>query len=105
MCDMAYVLAPISRVDRAVSSLLLFAPKRRGRTSTEATDPMMIQTHTFREQPATVRKIIAFVMIAIVLYWLVGPIGILYALGFGALFLLIYLLTTAFAALLDPDVY
>jgi hypothetical protein len=66
---------------------------------------MMIQTHSFREQPAIVRKIIAFVMIAIVLYWFLGPVGILYTLGFGALFLLIYLLTTAFAALLDPDVY
>jgi len=52
-------------------------------------DPMMIQMHSFREQPAIVRKIIAFVAIAMVLYWLLGPIGILYALGFGALFLLI----------------
>ena len=101
----ACVLVPISRVDRAVSSQLLFAPGLRGRTSTEATYPMMIQTHSFREQPAIIRKIIAFVMIAIVLYLLLGPIGILYALGFGTLFLLIYLLTTAFAALLDPDVY
>jgi hypothetical protein len=66
---------------------------------------MIIQTHSFREQPATVRKIIAFAMITIMLYLLLGPIGILYALGFGAVFLLIYLLTTAFAALLDPDVY
>ena len=77
----------------------------RGRTSTEATDPMMIQTHSFREQPAIVRTIIAFVVIAIVLWWLGGAVGILYALGFGVLLLLIYLVTTAFAALLDPDVY
>jgi hypothetical protein len=77
----------------------------RGRTSTQATDPMMIQTHSFREQPAIVRTMIAFVAIAIVLWWFVGAVGILYALGLGALLLLIYLLTTAFAALLDPDVY
>ena len=66
---------------------------------------MMIQTHSFREQPAIVRTIIAFVVIAIVLWWLGGAVGILYALGFGILLLLIYLVTTAFAALLDPDVY
>ena len=65
----------------------------------------MIQTHSLREQPAVVRTIIGFVVIAAVLCLFLGPIGILYALGFEVLFLLIYLLTTAFAAFLDPDVY
>jgi hypothetical protein len=46
-----------------------------------------------------------FVVIATVLYLFLGPIGILYALGFEVLYLLIYLATIAFAALLDPDVY
>jgi len=44
---------------------------------------------------------IGFVVIATVLYLFLGPIGILYALGFEVL----YLLTMALAALLDPDVY
>jgi len=65
----------------------------------------MIQMHWLREQPAVVRTIIGFVVIATVLCLFLGPIGILYALGFEVLFLLIYLLTSAFAALLDPDVY
>ena len=65
----------------------------------------MIQTHSFRAQPAIVRTTIGFVVIAALLYLFLGPIGILYALGFEVLFLLIYLLTSAFAALLDPDVY
>jgi hypothetical protein len=65
----------------------------------------MIQTHSIREQPVIVRTLIGFLVIATVLCVLLGPIGILYALGFEVLFLLIYLLTTAFAALLDPDVY
>jgi hypothetical protein len=65
----------------------------------------MIQTHSLREQPAVVRTIVGFVVIAAVLCLFLGPIGILYALGFEVLVLLIYLLTSAFAALLDPDVY
>jgi hypothetical protein len=42
-----------------------------------------------------------FVVIAAILSLIFGPTGILYALGFEAL----YLLTIAFAAFLDPDVY
>jgi len=48
---------------------------------------------------------IGFVVIAALLCLFLGPIGILYALGFEVLVLLIYLLASAFAALLDPDVY
>jgi hypothetical protein len=48
---------------------------------------------------------IGFVVIATVLYLFLGPIGVLYALGFVILYLLIYLLTIAFATLLYPDVY
>ena len=44
---------------------------------------------------------VGLVVIATVLCLIFGPIGILYALGFEVL----YLLTIAFAALLDPDVY
>jgi hypothetical protein len=66
---------------------------------------MTTQTHSFQEQHGIVRKLIAFLVITIAMYWLLGPVGILYALGLGAVFLLIYLLTRAFAALLDPDVY
>ena len=65
----------------------------------------MIHTHSFRNHPATVKSVIGFVVIAIALYLLLGPIGILYALGLAILFLLAHLLTIAFAALLDPDVY
>jgi hypothetical protein len=65
----------------------------------------MVQTHWFREQPAIVRTTIGFVVIATVLCLLLGPVGILYAVGFEVLYLLTYLLVTAFAALLDPDVY
>ena len=75
-----------------------------GRTSTQATYPT-VQTHWFREQPAVVGAMIGFVVIATVLCLFLGPIGILYALGFDLLYLLIYLVTIAFAALLDPDVY
>jgi hypothetical protein len=75
-----------------------------GRTSNEATYPMF-HTHVLREQPAIVRAIIWFVVMTALLCWFVGPIGILYALGCGVLFLAIYLLTTAFASLLYPDVY
>lgn len=42
-----------------------------------------------------------FVVIAALLYLIFGPIGTLFALGFAV----VYLLTMAFAALLDPDVY
>jgi uncharacterized membrane protein len=66
---------------------------------------MTTQTLWLREQHAIVRKIIAFLVIIIALYWLVGPAGILSALALGAVFLLFYLLTRAFASLLDPDVY
>jgi hypothetical protein len=48
---------------------------------------------------------IGLVVIATILCLFLGPIGILYALGFEVLYLLTYLLTTALAALLDPDVY
>jgi hypothetical protein len=57
--------------------------------------------HWFRKQPPIVRTMVGFVVIATVLCLLFGPIGILYALGFEAL----YLLTMAFSAILDPDVY
>ena len=62
---------------------------------------MMVQVHWFREQRPIVRSMIGFVVIAAVLCLFLGPIGILYALGFEVL----YLLTMALAALLDPDVY
>ena len=66
---------------------------------------MMVQAHWFQEQRPIVRSMIGFVVIATVLYLFLGPIGILYALGFEVLYLLTYLLTMALASLLDPDVY
>ena len=48
---------------------------------------------------------IGFAVMAAILCLFLGSVDILYVLGFGVLILLIYLLTTAFAALLDPDVY
>jgi hypothetical protein len=57
--------------------------------------------HWLRKQPPLVRTMVGFVAIATVLCLFFGPIGILYALGFEAL----YLLTIGFAAILDPDVY
>ena len=66
---------------------------------------MIVQQHWFREQRPIVRSMIGFVLIATVLYLFLGPIGILYALGFEVLYLLTYLLTMALAVLLDPDVY
>jgi hypothetical protein len=75
-----------------------------GRTSTEATHPMVL-THWFREQHAIVRAGIWFVAIATGLFLFFGPIGILYALGVELVYLLIYLLTVGLASLLDPDVY
>jgi len=48
---------------------------------------------------------IGLIMIAAVLCLFLGPIGILYALGFEVLYLLTYLLTMALASLLDPDIY
>jgi hypothetical protein len=66
---------------------------------------MMVQLHWFREQRPIVRSMIGLAVIATVLCLFLGPIGILYALGFEVLYLLTYLLTTALAALLDPDVY
>ena len=65
----------------------------------------MIRTRSFRKQPAIGRTVIGFTAMATILYLFVGPVGVLYAFGCGVLFLLIYLLTTAFAALLDPDIY
>ena len=62
---------------------------------------MMVQQHWFREHRPIVRSTIGFVLIATVLCLLLGPVGILYALGLEVL----YLLTVAFAALLDPDEY
>jgi len=66
---------------------------------------MMVQLHWFREQRAIVRSMIGLIMIAAVLCLFLGPIGILYALGFEVLYLLTYLLTMALASLLDPDIY
>ena len=66
---------------------------------------MTTQTLWLREQHAIVKKIIAFLVIMIALYWLFGSPGITYALALGAVFLVLYLLTRAFASLLDPDVY
>jgi hypothetical protein len=66
---------------------------------------MTTQTHSFQEQHAIIKKIVAFVAITIMMYWLLGPAGVLYALGFGTIFVVAYLLTKAFASLLDPDVY
>jgi hypothetical protein len=55
----------------------------------------------FQKQHPIVRPTVGFVVIAAVLYLFLGPVGILYALGFEVL----YLLTIAFAALLGPDVF
>jgi len=66
---------------------------------------MMIQAHSFREQPAVIRTTIGFVVFATVLCLLFGPVGILYALGLEVLYVLIYVSATAFAALLDSDEY
>jgi hypothetical protein len=57
--------------------------------------------HWFRKQPPIVRAMVGFVVIATVLCLFLGPIGVLYALGFEVL----YLLTIGFAALLGPDVF
>ena len=62
---------------------------------------MIVQQHWFREQSPIVRSTIGFVLMATVLCLLLGPVGILYALGFE----IVYLLAIAFAALLDPDEY
>ena len=62
---------------------------------------MIVQQHWFREQSPIVRSTIGFVLIATVLCLLLGPVGILYAVGREV----VYLLTMAFAALLDPDEY
>jgi hypothetical protein len=62
---------------------------------------MIVQQHWFREQSPIVRSTIGFVLMATVLCLLLGPVGILYALGFEV----VYLLAIAFAALLDPDEY
>jgi len=65
----------------------------------------MVQARWFREHPAIVRTVIGFVVIATILCLFLGPIGILYAAGFEIVYLLTYLLLTALAALLYPDVY
>ncbi len=65
----------------------------------------MIQTRSFRKRNIIARTMIALAVMATLLCLFLGPIGILYELGFWVLLLLIYLLATAFAALLDPDVY
>jgi hypothetical protein len=96
---------PIGRVDsRNTVPADISLHHCSGRASTEATY-MMVQLHWFREQRPIVRSMIGLVVIATVLCLFLGPIGILYALGFEVLYLLTYLLTTALAALLDPDVY
>ncbi len=66
---------------------------------------MMVQMHWFREHPAFIRQVIGFLVITIVLCFLLGPTGILYAVGFEVIYLLAYLFMVAFATLLDPDVY
>jgi hypothetical protein len=66
---------------------------------------MMVQTHWFGEHRPIFTSMIGFVVIATLLCLLLGPIGIVYALGFEVLYLLTYLLTTALAGLLDPDEY
>jgi hypothetical protein len=71
---------------------------------TEATD-MMVQMHWFGDRRPIVTSMIGFVVVATLLCLLLGPIGIVYALGFEVLYLLTYLLTIAFAALLDSDEY
>jgi hypothetical protein len=57
--------------------------------------------HWSRKLPPIVKTMVTFVVIATALSLLFGPTGILYALGFEVF----YLLTIAFAASLDPDVY
>jgi hypothetical protein len=92
----------IRRVERPIP--FLSAPLLFGGAHLNRGDPM-VHTHWFREQPAIVRSVIGFVVMAAVLCLFLGPMGVLYALGFEVLYLLVYLLSTAFAALLDPDVY
>jgi hypothetical protein len=46
-----------------------------------------------------------FLLITIVLCFLLGPTGILYAVGFEVVYVLTYLFMVAFATLLDRDVY
>jgi len=58
--------------------------------------------HWFREHPAFIRQVIGFLVITIVLCFLLGPTGILYAVGFEVIYLLAYLFMVAFATLLDP---
>ena len=65
----------------------------------------MVRASWFGGHPVIVRTVIGFAMIATVLCLFLGPIGILYAAGFEVLYLLTYLLLTALAALLYPDVY
>jgi hypothetical protein len=65
----------------------------------------MVQTHWFREHPAVIRKMFGFLLITIVLCFLLGPTGILYAVGFEVVYVLTYLFMVAFATLLDRDVY
>jgi hypothetical protein len=65
----------------------------------------MFRASWFREHPTIVRIAVGFAVIATVLCLFLGPIGILYAAGFEILYLLTYLLLTALAALLYPDVY
>ena len=89
--------------------LLSSAVPRRGTTDQPRglrdTTRSMVPAHLYREQHAIVRTLTWFVALATPLYLFFGPIGILYALGLEAIYLVIYLLTTAFASFLDPDVY
>ena len=55
--------------------------------------------HWFREHPAVIRNMIGFLVITIVLCFLLGPTGILYAVGFEVIYLLAYLFMVAFATL------
>jgi hypothetical protein len=99
------VAPPISHVDsRNTVPTDVSLHHYSGRASTEATY-MMVQIHWFPERRPIVRSMIGSVLIAAVLCLFLGPIGILYALGFEVLYLLTYLLTIALAALLDSDLY
>ena len=60
-----------------------------------------MRNHWLQKHPAFVRGTLGFVGIAAILYLLLGMTGLLFALGLEVL----YVLTIAFAALLDPDVY
>jgi len=65
---------------------------------------MIVQQHWFREQRPLVRSMIGFVVIATVLCLLLGPVGILYAVGLEVLYLFDGCLRSAFGPgrILEP---